>query len=192
MKIRILTIGSCAALLGACASAQKPAETTPAASVSTEPEPASTAPRTEEATGQVREAMLALRKVHFALDASTLLPEAREALAEAAAKLGQLPEVAIQVDGHTDSRGTSDYNMALGDRRAAAVIEYLTKLGIAADRLQAVSYGAEKPASEEQSQAGHAENRRVEFRLMRGEVQLVLGDSALYDDKGQLLGSVVR
>jgi peptidoglycan-associated lipoprotein len=70
------------------------------------------------------------------------------------------------VEGHTDERGTTEYNLALGERRATAVKSYLTSLGIEAGRLVTISYGKERPADSGHSEAAWAMNRRVEFKAM--------------------------
>ncbi|MCA9583413.1 MAG: OmpA family protein, partial [Myxococcales bacterium] len=77
----------------------------------------------QEATGELRDALIALEKVHFALNSSDLPQESRDALAEAAPKL-QRNGVDLHVDGHTDERGTEEYNAALGQERATAVVDY--------------------------------------------------------------------
>jgi peptidoglycan-associated lipoprotein len=150
----------------------------------------SAAPGTQEtATDDIRAALLHLQRVHFGLDSNTLLPAARDSLVQAAKRLAAHPDVHVYVDGHTDDRGTSEYNIALGDRRAAVVIDYLVRLGIARDRLHPVSYGEEHPYHDGETATDRAANRRVEFRLMRGDVQLVLDDGTQYSDEGSPLSS---
>ena len=139
----------------------------------------------QKATGELREALLHLNRVHFALDRSELLPESRTSLTAAAERLKAYPKVHIYIDGHTDERGTSDYNLALGDRRARVVADYLTKLGIAKDRLHMVTFGEEQPWDSGHSEGAYAKNRRAEFRLMRGDVTLVIDEGSLYSDSGQ-------
>ena len=85
-------------------------------------------------------------RVWFDTDKSDLNQEARQTLDRQAAWLKRYPNVRFLVEGHCDERGTREYNMALGARRAAAVRSYLIALGIDAGRLQTVSYGAERPA----------------------------------------------
>jgi len=145
--------------------------------------------RTEVATGEMKDLLLALKRVHFAFDSSTLAPEARKALDEAAEKLRTNPQVELWVDGHSDERGTTEYNMSLGERRAQTVLDYLKNLGIEAPRLSAVSFGEEKPLVDKPTDDAYARNRRVEFRLMRGDVQLVLEEGDLLDDQGKRIGN---
>lgn len=142
---------------------------------------------TEVATGNLRELLLTLHRVHFPFDSSTLSDTARAALADAAEQLNAHPDVELWVDGHTDDRGTTEYNMSLGDRRARVVVDYLGRYGVAAKRLGVISYGEERPLANGSSAAALARNRRVEFRLLRGSVQLVLADGDLVDDDGKPL-----
>lgn len=142
------------------------------------------APPREVARADLRDALLHLQRVHFGYDTATLLPAARDALERAAGLLVAHPDVHLFVDGHTDDRGTTEYNIALGDRRAAAVVDYLVRLGIARERLHPISYGEQRPARDGEAPEDRAANRRVEFRLMRGEIQLVLDDGTPYADDG--------
>jgi peptidoglycan-associated lipoprotein len=144
-----------------------------------------TAASTETATGDLREALLSLQRVHFALDSYSLTDDARTALSEAAEKLRSHEDVALYVQGHADERGTAEYNLGLGERRGRAVADHLTRLGIGADRLSVVSYGEELPLVAGSDQSALAANRRVDFRLMRGEVQIVLEESQAVNDRGQ-------
>ena len=159
------------------ATAQAPAAVAPA--------PAST----EVATGEMKELLLALKRVHFAFDSSTLIPEARTALDEAGQKLRSNPKVELWVDGHSDERGTTEYNMSLGERRAKAVLDYLKNLGIEQQRLSIVSFGEEKPLVDKPTDDAYARNRRVDFRLMRGDIQLVLEEGELVDDEGKRIAN---
>jgi peptidoglycan-associated lipoprotein len=143
--------------------------------------------RTEQATGDMREILLQLSRVHFALDSEELPPPARDALDQAAAKLREHPEVALFIEGHADQRGAPEYNLALGQRRGATVANYLIRSGVSNDRLSVVSYGEERPLAEGEDAQAFARNRRVEFRLMRGSVQLVLEEGALVNDRGQAI-----
>ncbi|MGQ9921440.1 MAG: peptidoglycan-associated lipoprotein Pal [Desulfobacca sp.] len=99
--------------------------------------------------------------VHFDFDQATLTPESRQILQKKAAFLQRHPEVQITIEGHCDQRGSSDYNLALGQRRADAVKTYLEDLGIAGNRLATVSYGKEQPLDPEMNEAAFARNRRA-------------------------------
>ncbi len=140
--------------------------------------------KTEVVDGDLRDAILALRRVHFPYDSSTLVPASREALADAASKLTKYPEVAIFVQGHSDARGTTEYNVALGDRRGQIVSDYLSRAGIGVDRLKVVSYGEEQPLVTAGDAAAMSKNRRVDFKLMRGDVQLVIEEGTTLNDGG--------
>jgi peptidoglycan-associated lipoprotein len=141
----------------------------------------------EEATGDLKDLLLALRRVHFGFDTDTLSDGGKKALTEAAEKLEALPKVALYVDGHTDERGTTEYNMSLGERRAQTVVAYLKNLGIQPERLRIVAFGEETPMASGSSDVDLAKNRRVEFRIMRGDVQFVLEEGELVSDSGEPL-----
>jgi peptidoglycan-associated lipoprotein len=93
-------------------------------------------------------------RVHFALDRYDLAPEAEATLQKQAALLQGHPQVAVMIEGHADERGTREYNLALGDRRAATVRNYLIALGVAAERISVVSYGKERPECADAAEVG--------------------------------------
>lgn len=138
----------------------------------------------EVAQGDIQDILLALTRVHFAYDQVTLNATSKKSLQEAADKLIANPEVSLFVDGHTDERGTTEYNMSLGDRRARAVVSYLKSCGVDAERLSTVSFGEESLLDTGRTPVAHARNRRVDFRLMSGNVQFELEESDLIDDDG--------
>lgn len=105
----------------------------------------------------------ALRIVYFAYDDSELTSDAQGVLAANAAYLKDHPAMMVVLRGHTDERGTPEYNLALGSRRAMSVRDYLVSQGIDPDRLDTVSFGDSLPASDGTSEEDHALNRRVEF-----------------------------
>lgn len=153
--------------------------------------PAATGGGTTESTdskvvtdGAAHELLLSLERVHFALDTSELTEPSREALVAAAAALEKLPSVSLYVEGHTDDRGTSEYNVALSERRAQAVVEYLTRLGVAPARLSILPFGMERPLATGTDDHSRAENRRVDFRVMDGKVELKLAPGTLFNDDG--------
>ena len=104
-----------------------------------------------------------LRPVFYGLDSSELDEPGRATVAANAQILKKYPKWAITVEGHCDERGTAEYNLALGERRAAAVKSYLVSLGIAADRILPVSYGKEFPFDSGHTDAAWASNRRAHF-----------------------------
>ena len=105
--------------------------------------------------------------IYFDFDESILKPEARAILAKKATWLRANPQYRLRIEGHCDERGTSEYNVALGEKRAVAAGEYLRQLGISADRIFTISYGEERPADPSHTEEAWAKNRRDEFRLIQ-------------------------
>lgn len=109
-----------------------------------------------------------LTPVYFDYDRSTLRPEAAEKLKGHAEIIRDIPGSAwVTIEGHCDERGTEEYNLALGDRRADAVKRYLVTLGVDPGKLRTVSYGELKPAVEGHDESAWKQNRRAEFRVSR-------------------------
>lgn len=108
-------------------------------------------------------------RVHFATDSSTLDGSSQQALLANAQILSHHIDLRVEVQGHADERGTIDYNLALGQRRADAVVQFLVGQGVAPSRLPVVSYGEERPASAVGGEVAWAENRRAEFRILAGD-----------------------
>lgn len=100
-------------------------------------------------------------RTFFAFDRYDLSDQARETLQKQAAWLNANSGVSVILEGHCDERGTREYNIALGHRRAAAAADYLMSLGIAKDRMHLVSFGKERPADPASSETAWAKNRRV-------------------------------
>jgi peptidoglycan-associated lipoprotein len=115
--------------------------------------------------GEVFESRL-LKDVHFDFDKYDIRPEDAGILKENAALLMNYPKVKIQVEGHCDERGTNEYNLALGERRANAVKKYLVSLGISTDRISSISYGEEKPLDPGHNEEAWAKNRRGHFVIL--------------------------
>lgn len=105
--------------------------------------------------------------VHFAFDSFLLDPEAERILGEKAAWLQDNANVGVQIEGHCDERGTSDYNLALGERRANAVQQYLTVLGVDSGRLSTISYGEEQPLDPGHDETAWSRNRRAHFVIIQ-------------------------
>lgn len=105
-----------------------------------------------------------LEDVFFAFDSSRLTYEMREVLARDARVLLDNPGVHVILEGHCDERGTNEYNLALGERRARSVRDYLAQSGVAVERMRIVSYGEEQPFALGHDEAAWAQNRRVHFR----------------------------
>jgi peptidoglycan-associated lipoprotein len=106
-----------------------------------------------------------IRDAFFVYDASTLDGEAQEALRLSAAWLRRHPELLVRIEGHCDERGTEQYNLALGDRRADTAASYLATLGVERSRISTVSYGEERPFEEGAHEAAWAQNRRAHLVL---------------------------
>lgn len=135
---------------------------------------------TEVVEGELAQAILTLRRVHFAFDGLTLEKPARDSLTEASAILVKHPDIVIRVMGHADERGTEEYNIALGEKRARVVVDFMGRLGVAKDRLKVVSFGEEKPLDDGHDIEAMARNRRVDFELLRGgSVKLVVAEGEL-------------
>jgi len=107
-----------------------------------------------------------LRDVFFDTDRFELTPEAREILATNAQWLLQHPDVRILIEGHCDERNTREYNLALGERRANAVRDYLSFLGVAGDRIETISYGEERPFALGHDESAWKLNRRAHFVII--------------------------
>ncbi|HEX6096266.1 MAG TPA: peptidoglycan-associated lipoprotein Pal [Thermoanaerobaculia bacterium] len=106
-----------------------------------------------------------IRDAFFAFDATTLNAEAEDALRQTATWLRSHPELRIRVEGHCDERGTEQYNLALGDRRAETAAAYLAALGVDRVRIETVSYGEERPFEEGSNEDAWAQNRRAHIAL---------------------------
>jgi peptidoglycan-associated lipoprotein len=104
-----------------------------------------------------------LRTIYFDYDSYMLRPDARTTLKENAELINRVPGVMVQIEGHCDERGTQEYNLALGEKRALATREYLIQLGVPGDRLITITYGEEDPVDPGHNEAAWAKNRRSEF-----------------------------
>ena len=102
-------------------------------------------------------------RVFFDFDKSDLKPAGRQTIEALAAWMNNFPAATITVEGHCDERGTREYNLALGERRANAVYDYLLALGVQANRLRTISYGKERPAVLGSNEEAWAQNRRGVF-----------------------------
>lgn len=112
------------------------------------------------------DAVATLRQpIHFEFDKSRITDEAAGILQRKAEILRQHPNLRITLEGHCDERGSLEYNMALGQRRAESTKRYLTQLGLSADMFSTVSYGEERPVAQGHNEQAWAQNRRAEFDI---------------------------
>ena len=161
-KIALAVTVASALALSACAK-KPPAELPPAPQDTSAPTPPPTRP-----TGPVpgsaehfRQVMAGRDTIYFDTDMFNIDAEDQAALREQATYLNQFPNVRATVEGHADERGTREYNLALGERRANAAKNYMISLGVAPDRLSTVSYGKERPAAVGSNEQAWARNRRA-------------------------------
>ena len=122
-----------------------------------------------ERAQKLRAEMQAFESTHiyFDFDKSDLKSEARVVLEKKAAWLRANAEYKVRIEGHCDERGTNEYNLALGERRANSASRYLNALGISADRMSTISYGEERPADPGHNEGAWSKNRRDEFKLLK-------------------------
>lgn len=110
-----------------------------------------------------------IQDIHFDYDKYDIRDDAKPVLKELAAFLSNNRAARVIIEGHCDDRGTDEYNLALGERRATAAKEYLVSLGIPSNRIETVSYGEEKPLCTEGTEECWAKNRRAHFVLVEGK-----------------------
>jgi peptidoglycan-associated lipoprotein len=178
--LRLVLLVALAALLAA-GCAKKPAPSPEAAGMGME-QPAVTEMPSEEVAGVQEGAMTEmgvseeaaptaalpeLQRIFFDFDQYVLTDEARQTLADNAAYLKANSGAEVKIEGHCDERGSDEYNLALGERRALAAKNYLVSLGISPDRLSIISYGEEMPLDPAHDEAAWAKNRRAEFKVVR-------------------------
>jgi len=128
--------------------------------------------RLEELKGEEKRIVEEIRQfeaemIHFDFDSAELKPEAKEILKKKAEWLLKHPEFSVRIEGHCDERGTEEYNLALGQRRADAAARYLIQLGVSPDRICTISYGEERPIDPRHCEEAWAKNRRAEFKLLK-------------------------
>ncbi|MFW5864110.1 MAG: peptidoglycan-associated lipoprotein Pal [bacterium] len=106
-----------------------------------------------------------LQTVYFPYDSYQLLPQAMEKLEQNAKWIKAHPDIRIQIEGHCDERGSSEYNVNLGSKRASRVREYLARLGVDPSRVTTISYGEERPVDPGHTEEAWAKNRRAQFLI---------------------------
>ncbi|MFC4347900.1 peptidoglycan-associated lipoprotein Pal [Kordiimonas lipolytica] len=175
----IAIISAAALILAACSSTPEPETDTSSTDMSTEQSQTDTGAPTQPDMGEVKQDTLdpievpgqegltayAGDRVFFEYDSSEITAEARATLSKQASWLIRHPRVRVSVEGHCDERGTREYNLALGERRATAVKNYLIALGVPASRMNTISYGKERPAVVGNGESTWSQNRRGVLRV---------------------------
>ncbi|NIZ03616.1 peptidoglycan-associated lipoprotein Pal [Thalassospira lucentensis] len=161
MKLRILSVFAAAALLAACETAPDSSATTGGEGVSSVNQPSSSSSTSLQESSPEWFAVNVGDRVFFGLDKYDLSGEARRTLELQAAWLKKYPQYKVVVEGHADERGTREYNLALGERRASSAKDYLIALGIDPSRIETISYGKERPVALGHDEASWAKNRRA-------------------------------
>lgn len=167
-KLVLIVFTGVALMMSAAACGNK-AKKEATANVRNEQPPSKDRPRTQtaqtaEVTGVDADGSeIRFRPVYFEFDSSDLTAEARDELAKMAAHFQKRKDMAVTIEGHADERGTTEYNLALGDRRARAIRDYLVRLGVAESRMSIISYGEERPAVSGEDEGAWVQNRRGEF-----------------------------
>lgn len=179
----VIVLYAAVALVGCSSQAKAPGAPEPSAAASASPAPAETQKKvasgpTESTTkappassldalqrgeSTATSAFSPLKDVYFDFDRYDLRTDARDTLKANMEWLKANPAAQVQIEGHCDERGTTEYNIALGSRRSESVKDYLVTLGTAANRLSTISYGEEIPVCREQTEACWQQNRRVRF-----------------------------
>lgn len=155
---KLIGVLALSALLAACSTSEKEMapEPAPAPEPVTAPEPVGPAPESAEYFETV-----VGDRIFFGFDEYELTSDAQSTLSAQAAWLNQNPSRALLVEGHADERGTREYNIGLGERRANAAREYLVSLGVAPSRIRTISYGKERPTCVASSESCWSQNRRA-------------------------------
>lgn len=163
MKLRFATVALLVGTVALAACKKEPPESLPP-----EPAPTTSAPTPTGPTGPVlgtqehfENAVNGQNVIYFDTDRYNVDSADMAALQTQAQYLAQYPNITITVEGHADERGTREYNLALGERRANAAKNYLVSLGVATNRIRTVSYGKERPVALGSNEAAWAQNRRA-------------------------------
>ncbi len=161
-----LILGIAAVLVVAGCSSKKKAEDAPpdAGAAQTQPDTAiATDKLTFDPAGSDSGSIPGLSSINFDYDKANISGKAKQILGENAEWIKSHGTVNLQIEGHSDNRGSIEYNLALGERRAKSVKNYLVSLGIPAARLSVISYGEEKPLDSGENESSWAKNRRANF-----------------------------
>ncbi len=180
IRNRMVLLASLVLLIGAVGCGKKPQTAEAPVIKSVEPTPTDVAPPpaptvTEDPKAWMNEELAKVTEmanqkgllgdVYFDFDRFELSADARERLAKNARFMLDEPQFVLTVEGHCDERGTNDYNLALGEKRASAARDYLVSLGVPANRLRTISYGEERPFCSGSSESCWSQNRRAHFMI---------------------------
>ncbi len=154
MNLKILSLFAAVLLVAACQQSQQPGAQTGGAGQATT--------TTAGGPSSPQQAMVSAgNTIYFAFDRSDITNESRQVLLRQAALLNQNPSWTVTIEGHCDERGTVEYNLGLGERRANATKQALIALGVAAGRVNVISYGKERPVDPAHNEQAWAKNRRA-------------------------------
>jgi peptidoglycan-associated lipoprotein len=178
MLVLLVTLGLAAFMVGGCANkevvkSEEPVVQSPEAGKATEqarvePAASSSSKQAGEQNVNVSVAESAFDAVYFDFDKSDLSKDARNILTKnAEIMLKQKPNMKVKIEGNCDERGSAEYNIALGERRAKSAMQYLVTLGVPVDRLSILSYGKEKATSNATDESAWAKDRRDDFTVVK-------------------------
>ena len=163
-SLQLASVVVLALALGACASKKKTEDQSAGSDTATAAAPQiESTPMNFDAAGSDSGKISGLETIHFDYDKSNLNSSAKKTLASNVQWLKSHAGTNLQIEGHCDARGSIEYNLSLGERRAQAVKTYMVGLGVAGNRLSVISYGKEKPIATGDSESAYAQNRRANF-----------------------------
>lgn len=169
MVVLVVLAFACGTMLMMSSCAKKQVGTGEAAPAPGAPKaaPGAAAPSTADVDKAQEVRAFEAEGIFFDFDKSEIKPAAKAILEKKAAWLRANPSYKVKIEGNCDERGTNEYNLALGDRRAKTAQKYLNALGISMDRMNSISYGEEKPVCKEKNEKCWSKNRRDDFKLSK-------------------------
>jgi peptidoglycan-associated lipoprotein len=167
MVVLVVLAFACGTMLMMTSCAKKQVGTGEAAPAAAPSAPAAAAPSTAGVDKAQDVRAFEAEGIYFDFDKSEIKPEAKAILEKKAAWLRANPSYNVKIEGNCDDRGTNEYNLALGDRRAKAAQKFLNALGIGMNRMSTISYGEEKPTCTEKNEKCWSKNRRDDFKLSK-------------------------
>ncbi len=171
--IGIMFLLCCGIAAAGCAKKEVVKQEEPLAQTATPPAETTTPVQDQQAakdttvTDESLKDVMAFETIYFDFDSFVLKEDARAILEQNAQLIQKRAGSKVRLEGHCDEQGSDEYNLALGEKRAKAALNYLLTLGVPQDRLSVISYGEEKPASQGHDEAAWAKNRRVEFIIQK-------------------------